>query len=48
MEVKIVKTGTGTAEITVNGNKKLAVKTNLTSKIYKQISMPGNKFSGKY
>ncbi|MDA3940040.1 MAG: hypothetical protein PF693_12170 [Spirochaetia bacterium] len=39
MEVKIVKTGTGTAEITVNGNKKLAVKTNLTSKIYKQISM---------
>ncbi len=38
MEIKILESGTGTAEISVNGTKKLAVTTNLVSKIYKQIS----------
>lgn len=38
MDIEIVKSGNGAAEITVNGSKKLAVTTNLNSKIYKQIS----------
>ena len=39
MEIKIIKSGTGAAEISVNGRQKLAVTTNLLSKIYKQISI---------
>lgn len=38
MEVIILKSGTGAVELTVNGEKKLAVTSNLKSKIYKQIS----------
>ncbi len=38
MEIEIIKSGTGAAEIIANGNKMLAVSTNLNSKIYKQIS----------
>lgn len=38
MEVEILKSGHGAAEITVNKSKMLAVTTNLNSKIYKQIS----------
>ncbi len=38
MEITILEPGTGAAELTVNGNKMLAVVTNLNSKIYKQIS----------
>ena len=38
MEIEIIKSGTGAAEISVDGIKKLAVTTNLVSKIYKQIS----------
>ncbi len=38
MEIEIIKPGNGASVISVDGNKKLAVTTNLVSKIYKQIS----------
>ena len=38
MEVTVIKSGNGAAEITVNEKKLLAVTTSLNSKIYKQIS----------
>lgn len=38
MELTIIKSGNGTAEVVVNGSKMLAVTTRLGSKIYKQIS----------
>ncbi|MCK5154261.1 MAG: hypothetical protein KAQ93_07875, partial [Spirochaetales bacterium] len=38
MKAEVIKSGNGAAEITVNGSKKLAILTTLSSKIYKQIS----------
>lgn len=38
MEIEIIKSGNGASVISVDGNQKLAVTTNLVSKIYKQIS----------
>ncbi len=38
LEVEILKSGTGAAEISVDRSKMLAVTTNLSSRIYKQIS----------
>ncbi len=38
MELRIIRSGTGAAEVTINGEKKLALTTSLTSRIYKQIS----------